>query len=450
MYDISEVLGGKRLTFLTLGCKLNFAETSSVRDRLLALGAVEAGKDDEADLLLVNTCSVTEVADHKCRQAIHRLHRRHPGAAVVVMGCYAQLQPEQIAAIEGVDLVIGTEQKGQVVELIAECLALKAGAGCSQAAGRVVCTAGRDIKSFAPSCSRGERTRCFLKVQDGCNYYCTYCTIPMARGRSRNGSVASLTAQACEAARLGAREIVITGVNIGDFGRSTGETFLELIRSLDAVEGIDRYRISSIEPNLLTTDVIRFCAESRSFMPHFHIPLQSGSDEVLRLMHRRYDTSFFRSKVQEVLEYLPDAFLGIDVIVGMRGETAELFEETFSFLEALPFAELHVFSYSERPGTRALDIPHTVPPADKHERSARLLALSERKRRDFYARFAGSRRPVLWEHPRPGQPLRGFTDNYIRVELPAGTSAQPADGSIQECRLGDFTPDAQCLLAIPL
>lgn len=289
-----------------------------------------------------------------------------------------------------------------------------------------------------PSCSRGDRTRYFLKVQDGCNYYCTYCTIPIARGRSRNGSIASLVAQAEEVARQGGKEIVITGVNIGDFGRTTGETFLQLIQALDRVEGIERYRISSIEPNLLTDEIIEWCARSRAFMPHFHIPLQSGSDTVLRLMHRHYDTALFRTKVERIRQVMPDAFIGVDVIVGTRGETAECFEETYTFLESLDISQLHVFSYSERPGTKALEIPHVVSPQEKHARSQRLIALSERKHRAFCQRFVGTVRPVLWEHAREGQPMQGFTDNYVRVEMPA--DHQALDNTITSITLTDFIP----------
>lgn len=427
--------------YVTLGCKLNFAETSSLRDALVRQGVRPAEKGERADICIVNTCSVTDVADQKCRQAIRRLTREHPGAFVVVMGCYAQLQPEQIAGFDGVDLVLGMEQKGEVVRYIRERMAQKAaldGEACHEA----IAVPTRDIRTFVPSCSRGDRTRYFLKVQDGCNYYCTYCTIPLARGRSRNGSIASLTAQAEEVARLGGKEIVITGVNIGDFGRSTGETFFELVQALDRVEGIERYRISSIEPNLLTDDIIDFCAASRAFMPHFHIPLQSGSDDVLHLMHRRYDTALFASKIERVKRVMPDAFVGVDVIVGTRGETEAYFEDAYRFIDGLDVSQLHVFSYSERPGTKALDIPHIVSPQEKHERSRRLIELSERKRQTFYAKYAGTERAVLWEHAKEGQPLHGFTDNYIRVELAEGTAE---DNTLRRTRLGSFTEDRESL-----
>ena len=429
----------RRAAYVTLGCKLNFAETSSLRDQLQAQGILPAVDGEEADVCIVNPGSVTETADQKCRQAIHRLHRQHPDAAIIVIGCYAQLKAGEIARMEGVDLVLGMEQKGEVPQRIHQLLARKAqlataGAACHES----VAVPTKDIRTFVPSCSRGDRTRYFLKVQDGCNYYCTYCTIPIARGRSRNGSIASLVAQAEEVARQGGKEIVITGVNIGDFGRTTGETFLQLIQALDRVEGIERYRISSIEPNLLTDEIIEWCARSRAFMPHFHIPLQSGSDTVLRLMHRHYDTALFRTKVERIRQVMPDAFIGVDVIVGTRGETAECFEETYTFLESLDISQLHVFSYSERPGTKALEIPHAVSPQEKHARSQRLIALSERKHRAFCQRFVGTVRPVLWEHAREGQPMQGFTDNYVRVEMPA--DHQALDNTITSITLTDFIP----------
>lgn len=401
----SSILQGKTAAYFTLGCKLNFAETSHIGQQLKALGVSTVKKGEVADICIVNTCSVTEVADHKCRQAIHRLVKQHPGAFVVVTGCYAQLKPQDIINTTGVDLVLGAEQKGNIIPAIME----------GMTGAHTVKTS--EIRSFAPSCSRGDRTRYFLKVQDGCNYYCTYCTIPIARGRSRNGSIQSLVEQAEQVAAEGGKEIVITGVNIGDFGRSTGETFLDLIRALDEVEGIERYRISSIEPNLLTDEIIEFCAESKRFMPHFHIPLQSGSDAVLKLMHRHYDTELFRQKVLKIKELMPDCFIGVDVIVGTRGETEELFEESYNFIQSLPVSQLHVFSYSERPGTKALEIPHIVTPQQKHERSSRLLALSEEKTTAFYQSQMGKERKVLFEHAPKTKPMHGFTDNYIKVEI---------------------------------
>lgn len=380
---------------------------------------------------------------------IHKLRRENPGAFILVMGCYAQLRPDVIRQTEGVDLVLGMEQKGQVPEWLEKMFARKQSLQESDqvlsACHEAVTVPTAQIKTFVPSCSCGERTRYFLKVQDGCNYYCTYCTIPYARGRSRNGSIASMVEQAREVARRGGKEIVITGVNIGDFGRSTGENFFDLIKALDKVDGIERYRISSIEPNLLTDEIIDYCAQSRAFMPHFHVPLQSGSDDVLKLMRRRYDTAFFAQKMERIREAMPDAFIGVDVIVGTRGETEAYFEDAYRFIDGLDISELHVFSYSERPGTKALEIPHIVSPEQKHERSQRLLALSEIKKRAFYQRYVGTCRPVLWEHSKTGRPLHGFTDNYIRVECP--TVSVGKDNTLSMVELGDFTADGKSLAA---
>lgn len=436
----TNILYGRKAEFLTLGCKLNFAETSTLRDRLQERGCMPVKEGEQADLCIVNTCSVTDVADQKCRQAIHRLARRHPGAPIVVMGCYAQLQPELLRAIPGVQLVVGIKEKAHIIPLIESLFSPQDTETYSDDNG----------STFVPSCSRGDRTRYFLKVQDGCNYFCTYCTIPFARGRSRNGTIESLVEQAKKAAEEGGREVIITGVNIGDFGRTTGETFLSLIQALDKVEGIKRYRISSIEPNLLTDEVIDFCAESRAFMPHFHVPLQSGSDDVLRLMHRRYDTQLFRQKMERIRRAMPDAFIGVDVIVGMRGETDAFFEDSYNFISSLDISQLHVFNYSERPGTRALEIPHAVPPAERHERSARLIALSEEKRKAFYENYVGTEREVLWEHSHGRHVMHGFTDNYIRVEMgeECGEGAfSMRDNALERVHLGVFNDDNSALKA---
>ena len=440
-----SLLQNKKAAYHTLGCKLNFAETSSLRDQMEREGVQTIQKGEKADICIVNTCSVTDVADHKCRQAIHRFTREHPGAFVVVMGCYAQLKADEIATFPGVDLVLGMEQKGEVVHYIEERMSQKhalEGDACHEA----ISVPTKDIRTFVPSCSRGDRTRYFLKVQDGCNYYCTYCTIPIARGRSRNGSIASLVKQAEQVAAEGGKEIVLTGVNTGDFGRSTGENFLQLIQALDKVEGIERYRISSLEPNLLTHEIINLCAQSRAFMPNFHIPIQCGSCTVLRLMHRHYDTALFAHKIQRIKQIMPDAFIGVDVIVGMRGETDEYFEEAYHFIEGLDISQLHVFSYSERPGTKALEIPYVVSPQTKHERSQRLLALSEQKRLAHYKRFIGTNRPVLWEHAREGEPMQGFTDNYIRVKQANGVLVE--DNTVTTVQLGNLTSDGECLVMV--
>lgn len=434
---------GKKAAYFTLGCKLNFAETSSIGQELKAAGIRAVRQGEIADVCVINTCSVTEVADQKCRQAIHRLVRNHPGALVVVTGCYAQLNPEQVGHIDGVHLVLGTEQKGHIAEYVLDYLERMPEERCVlPLLSEVVRTA--DIRTFVPSCSCGDRTRYFLKVQDGCDYYCTYCTIPKARGRSRNGSIASLVEQARGVAARGGHEIVITGVNIGDFGKSTGERFIDLLGALDAVEGIDRYRISSIEPDLLTDDVITFCAHSRAFMPHFHIPLQCGSDEVLRLMHRHYDTALFEEKITRIRSLMPDAFIGVDVIVGSRGETEELFRQSLSFMQRIPVSQYHVFSYSERPGTMALKIPHVVRTEEKHARSQKVIALSERLLTSFYERFVGQVRPVLIEHSRKAGCVHGFTDNYIRVEIPCGQTMP--DNVILPVRLGNWNATHDALM----
>ncbi len=426
----SSILQGKKATYFTLGCKLNFAETSTVAQELQRYGVTKAGKGEVADICIVNTCSVTEVADHKCRQAIHKLVKQNPGAFVVVTGCYAQLKPQEIIETPGVDLVLGSNEKGNIIPMIMD----------KMTGSHTVRTA--EILNFAPSCSRGDRTRYFLKVQDGCNYYCTYCTIPIARGRSRNGSIESLVKQAEQAAAEGGKEIVITGVNIGDFGHSTGETFFDLVKALDKVEGIERYRISSIEPNLLTDEIIEYCATSKKFMPHFHIPLQSGSDDVLKLMHRKYDTALFRHKIELIKSLMPHCFIGVDVIVGTRGETPEFFEDAYNFIKSLPITQLHVFSYSERPGTKALEIPYKVSPQVKKERSQRLLELSEQKLKEFYASQIGQTRPVLFEHAPKSKPMHGFTNNYVKVEIPNNPEL---DNKILTVTLGDFNKDCDAL-----
>ena len=436
----TQIFQDKTAVYYTLGCKLNFSETSTIGQMLRQAGVRTARKGEQADLCIINTCSVTEVADKKCRQAIHRLVKQHPGAFVVVTGCYAQLKPETVAAIPGVDVVLGAEQKGELLSYLGQLEKRTQG-------GEAFTSKLKDIRSFAPSCSRGDRTRFFLKVQDGCDYYCSYCTIPLARGRSRNGSIASMVEQARQVAAQGGKEIVITGVNIGDFGKSTGETFLDLIRALDEVEGISRYRISSIEPNLLTDEIIAFVAQSKRFMPHFHIPLQSGSDAVLKLMRRRYDTALFAHRIAEIRRLMPQAFIGVDVIVGTRGETAIYFEESYRFLAQMEVTQLHVFSYSERPGTQALKIEYIVSPQEKHERSQRLLQLSEEKLQSFYQRHRGEELPVLLERSKPGAPMHGFTPNYIRVEVPRN---EALDNQLVTYRLGAWNDDQTALVGEPL
>ena len=438
---------GKTAKFYTLGCKLNFSETSTFARTLYNMGVREAKKTEQADICLINTCSVTEVADHKCRQIIHRMVRQNPGAFVIVTGCYAQLESATVAKIEGVDLVLGSNEKADLVQYLSDAWNKVDTAKEETSEGEYHSVKTKDIKSFQASCSRGNRTRYFLKVQDGCNYFCTYCTIPFARGFSRNPTIQSLVAQAEEAAREGGKEIVLTGVNIGDFGKTTGESFLDLVKALDKVEGIQRFRISSLEPDLIDDELIAYCAESRAFMPHFHIPLQSGSDEVLELMHRRYDTALFAHKIKLIKEKMPDAFIGVDVMVGSRGERPEYFEDCYNFLDSLPVTQLHVFPYSERPGTAALSIPYVVDDREKKHRAHKLLKLSDEKTRAFYAEHIGQEADVLFEKAARGKAMHGFTDNYIRVELSPDQAKEEYDNQILRVRLREFNFDQSSLKA---
>lgn len=428
------VFHDKKAVYYTLGCKLNFSETATIERTLQEAGIRTARRGEQADICIINSCAVTQEAEKKCRQAIHKLIRLHPGAFVVVTGCYAQLSPQKLAAECGVDVVLGIEKKGEILNFLGtlEKHDVALWDACPS----------KNVRNFVPSCSRGDRTRYFLKVQDGCDYFCTYCTIPFARGRSRNPQISNLVEQARDVAAEGGKEIVITGVNIGDFGKSTGENFLSLVQALDTVEGIERYRISSIEPNLITDDIISYMASSRSFVPHLHIPLQAGSDEVLKLMHRRYDTAFFAHKIESVRRILPDAFIGVDVIVGTRGETEELFDKAYDFIKNLDISQLHVFSYSERPGTQALKIDGAVAPAEKHRRSRLLIELSEQKRKAFYSRHIGREAVVLFEKPRPGMPIAGFTENYIRVECAYNKEWV---NKLVRVRLGGFNEDESAL-----
>ena len=443
---------GKTAKFYTLGCKLNFSETSTFARTLYNMGVREAKKSESADICLINTCSVTEVADHKCRQIIHRMVRQNPGAFVIVTGCYAQLESATIAKIEGVDLVLGSNEKADLIQYLSDAwnktdIDSSADKSSDEGKGTYHSVKTKDIKSFQASCSRGNRTRYFLKVQDGCNYFCTYCTIPYARGFSRNPSIESLVQQAEDAAKEGGKEIVLTGVNIGDFGETTGERFLDLVKALDKVEGIERFRISSLEPDLIDDDLIAYCAQSRAFMPHFHIPLQSGSDEVLKLMHRRYDTKLFAHKIKLIKEKMPDAFIGVDVMVGSRGERPEYFEDCYNFLASLPVTQLHVFPYSERPGTSALSIPYVVDAREKKHRAHKLLKLSDEKTRAFYAAHIGQEADVLFEKAARGKAMHGFTDNYIRVELSPNQAKEEYDNQIIRVRLGGFNFDQSSLKA---
>lgn len=432
----NSIFTDKTVFYHSFGCKLNFAETSTVAAEFAGAGIRRVAPGEVPDIVVINTCSVTEVADKKCRQAIHSLHRRYPDAAIVVTGCYAQLKTDEVASLPGVAVVAGQDKKDRLLDFL--------GTWMETHQQQVDVPDFKDIETFIPSCARGDRTRYFLKVQDGCDYWCSYCTIPRARGRSRSGTIASMVEQARKAAAEGGREIVITGVNIGDFGRRTGETFADLVRALDEVEGIERYRISSIEPNLLTDEIIDFCAASKRFMPHFHVPLQCGSDEVLRLMRRRYDTALFRHKMEKIRQAMPDAFIGVDLIVGARGESDELFRESYEFCKSLDISRLHVFVYSERPGTRALELDGAVSPQAKRARSNRMLELSEEKLREFSGRFIGTVRPVLLEHTRPGHPMSGFTDNYLKVEVDAPARL---DNTVVNVRLDRLSDDGSFIHA---
>ena len=434
---------GKKAAYYTLGCKLNFSETSTFGKTLADMGVITAAKGEQADICLINTCSVTEVADHKCRQAIHRMVRQNPGAFVVVTGCYAQLEGETVSQIPGVDLVLGSNEKANLIQYLSDAWSQPREGHLHEH--HTVKT--KDIKTFQPSCSRGNRTRYFLKVQDGCNYFCTYCTIPFARGLSRNPTIASLVEQAQQAAAEGGKEIVLTGVNIGDFGRTTHEQFIDLVKALDQVEGIERFRISSLEPDLMSDELIDYCAHSRAFMPHFHVPLQSGSDEVLKLMHRRYDTQLFAHKIHLIKEKMPHAFIGVDVMVGCRGELPECFEACYEFLKGLPVTQLHVFPYSERPGTAALRIPYVVDDKEKKRRAHQLLMLSDEKTQAFYAEQIGQEADVLFEKAARGKAMHGFTENYVRVELPASQAREEYDNQIIRVKLGDFNHDKTALKA---
>lgn len=404
------VFNNKKVAFHTLGCKLNFAETSAIGKKMREEGFVKAKTGEQADVCVVNTCSVTDVADRKCRQAITRLNRMHPDAIMVVTGCYAQLKPEEISKIKGVDLVLGANEKFSILEYLRSI--------DKSQPGTIHHSSIKKVKEFKPSCSRDDRTRFFLKVQDGCDYFCTYCTIPLARGRSRNATIAETVSMAEDAVRDGAREIVLTGVNIGDFGKSTGERFADLVVALDNIEGDVRFRISSIEPNLLSDEIIAYVAQSKRFMPHFHIPLQSGTNEVLALMKRKYNRELFAQRVNTIKTLLPHAFIGVDVIVGVHGETQELFDESCRFIDSLDISQLHVFTYSERADTRMLEIDHHNSISERKRRSDILHLLSDKKTQAFYASQVGKTYPVLWESRANGDRMVGFTSNYVRVEQP--------------------------------
>ena len=403
-----------KIAFTTLGCKLNFAESSALGKALIERGHTRAAKGEQADICIINTCSVTDAADHKDRQMIHRIRRQNPNAILIVTGCYAQLKPDEIAHIEGVDFVLGQNEKFNLHGFIE-----KIESRVESRESRVYTSPIREIDDFYGAYSKDDRTRCFLKVQDGCNYFCSYCTIPLARGKSRNPSIESLVQQAQEAIDGGAKEIILSGVNIGDFGRSTGEHFIDLVRAIDGLKGDYRVRISSCEPNLLSDEIIDFVANSAHFAPHFHIPLQSGSNTVLKIMGRRYTRELFAERVAHIKSVMPHAFIGVDCMVGVRGETEECWQDYIDFIESLPVSQLHVFTYSERANTRMLEMDlYVVPQKERERRSKQLHAISARKTQAFYKEHQGYEAVVLWESAKKEGLMYGFTENYIKVSCP--------------------------------
>ena len=405
----------KRVSFHTLGCKLNFSESSTLAREFERGGYKRVEPSEPTDVAVINSCSVTEHADKKCRNIIRKIHRRNPNAIIAVTGCYAQLRPEAIAAIEGVDIVLSNNDKGDLYKRVVE---LK-----ERGKAEVYSCSVENLTRFFAAYSSGDRTRSFLKVQDGCDYKCAYCTIHYARGSSRNIPIADIVAEAKEIAAAGQKEIVITGINTGDFGRTTSERFIDLLRELDGVDGIERYRISSIEPNLITDEIIEFCAQSPKFVPHFHIPLQSGSTRILGLMRRRYTAERYRERIAKIRELMPDSFLGVDVIVGFPGEGEEEFMETYCLLEEVGASFLHIFPFSERPGTPAVDMPNKVQARISTERVSRLEELSAKLNRAFTERFIGTEREVLFESTNHDGLMYGYTDNYLRVSIPFNEAA---------------------------
>lgn len=421
---------GKKASFYTLGCKLNFSETSSIARRFEELGFERVEFTENADTVVINSCSVTAEGDKKTRNIIRQAVRKNPDALIIVTGCYAQLQPETIEKIDGVDLIIGSSEKQNITDYLGNL--------SKKEQTEIYIHKPKEIRNYFHAYSYGDRTRSFLKVQDGCDYYCTYCTIPFARGRSRNDSIANTVAEAREIAAKGTLEIILTGVNIGDFGKSTGEEFIDLLRELDKIEELKRIRISSVEPNLLTDEIIEFAAQSQRIMPHFHLPLQSGSNDVLALMKRKYKREVFESRVAKIKKELPHAFIGVDVIAGTNGETDDFFRDSYRFIADLDVSQLHAFPYSERPGTKALEIKPVVPVDERKQRTQRLIGLSDRKTEDFYRQHLGTIRPVLFEEQKDKKSISGFTDNYIRVET---SFKEGMENQIIEVKLENILPN---------
>ena len=428
---------GKKASFYTLGCKLNFSETSSIARRFEELGFERVEFSENADTVVINSCSVTAEGDKKTRNIIRQAVRKNPDALIIVTGCYAQLQPDTIQKIDGVDLVIGSSEKQNITDYLGNL--------SKKEQTEIHIHKPKEIRNYFHAYSYGDRTRSFLKVQDGCDYYCTYCTIPFARGRSRNDSISNTVAEAREIAAKGTLEIILTGVNIGDFGKSTGEEFIDLLRELDKIEELKRIRISSVEPNLLTDEIIEFAAQSQRIMPHFHLPLQSGSNDVLALMKRKYKREVFESRVAKIKKELPHAFIGVDVIAGTNGETDDFFRDSYRFIADLDVSQLHAFPYSERPGTKALEIKPVVPVDERKQRTQRLIWLSDRKTEDFYRQHLGTIRPVLFEEPKDKKSISGFTDNYIRVET---NFQEGMENQIIEVKLENILPNGNVLGSI--
>ncbi|WP_204273566.1 tRNA (N(6)-L-threonylcarbamoyladenosine(37)-C(2))-methylthiotransferase MtaB [Draconibacterium mangrovi] len=401
---------GKKAAFYTLGCKLNFSETSTIAGSFKEVGFDRVEFDEKADVYVINTCSVTNQGDKASRNIVRKAVKQNPDAMVIVVGCYSQLKPDEVGHIEGVDMVLGTQEKFHIPHYLGDLQ--------KRETTEIKTTRLADIKNYHKAFSWGDRTRSFLKVQDGCDYYCSFCTIPFARGRSRNDNVVNTVKEAQKSVQKGYKEIILTGVNIGDFGKSTGENFLDLLKALEQVEGLERLRLGSIEPNLLKDEIIELVSNSKVLMPHFHIPLQSGSDEILSLMKRKYSTDLFRRRVERIREIVPHAFIGVDVIAGTNGETEKYFQESFDFLNSLEISQLHAFTYSERSGTQALKIPWKVDVEERKNRTQKYINLSEKKLRAFYEKHIGSSQTALFETQKSQDNMHGFTENYIKVEVP--------------------------------
>lgn len=421
---------GKKAAFYTLGCKLNFSETSTIAGSLKEVGFERVDFEEKADIYVINTCSVTNQGDKASRNIIRQAVKRNPNAMVVVVGCYSQLKPGEVGHIDGVDLVLGTQEKFHIPAYLGNLE--------KRQTTEIKTTRLADIKSYHKAFSWGDRTRSFLKIQDGCDYYCSFCTIPFARGKSRNDTIENTVKEAQKAVEKGYKEVVLTGVNIGDYGKTTDENFLDLLKALEKVNGLHRLRLGSIEPNLLKDEIIELVAGSKVIMPHFHIPLQSGSDEVLSLMKRKYSTGLFAKRIHRIREIVPHAFIGVDVIAGTNGETEELFQDSYDFINSLEISQLHAFTYSERSGTQALKIPWKVDVEDRKRRTQMYINLSEKKLRAFYEKHLGTNQTVLFESQKNGENMNGFTENYIKVETPF---REELINDLQEVELKSILPN---------